>query len=123
MLFQTAPRETKNDDFDGSFPSTISSRRSIFDTPRIKQGKQLVDTEHKANYPTRFDRRFVAQVQTYGEHDSVLWSGKESTLTLLPIFKSLNNITKYWTYGCWCFQMGDYPLRIGNGQPVDSVDR
>jgi len=33
-----APRETKNDDFDGSFPSTISSRRSIFDTPRIKQG-------------------------------------------------------------------------------------
>ena len=37
--------------------------------------------------------------------------------------KSLNNITKYWTYGCWCFQMGDFPLRLGNGSPVDGVDK
>merc|ERR1719197_103836 len=37
--------------------------------------------------------------------------------------QSLNNITKYWTYGCWCFQMGDFPLRLGNGSPVDGVDK
>lgn len=37
--------------------------------------------------------------------------------------QSISNITKYWTYGCWCFQMGDYPLRIGNGAPMDNVDK
>lgn len=37
--------------------------------------------------------------------------------------QKLDNITMYWTYGCWCFQMGDYPLRIGNGSPVDGVDK
>ena len=36
---------------------------------------------------------------------------------------SLSNITKYWTYGCWCFQMGNFPLRMGNGSPVDNVDK
>lgn len=90
-----APRETKNDDFDGTFPSTISTRRSIFDTPRIKQGL-TADLLRKYKH-------MESMIQFYDQ--------------------SLNNITKYWTYGCWCFQMGDYPLRIGNGQPVDSVDR
>ena len=37
--------------------------------------------------------------------------------------QDIANITKYWSYGCWCFQMGDNPLRLGNGQPVDDLDR
>merc|ERR550534_830488 len=36
---------------------------------------------------------------------------------------SSNNITRYWVYGCWCFQMGDYPMRKGVGAPQDNVDK
>ena len=35
----------------------------------------------------------------------------------------LVSMTRYWSHGCWCFQMGDHPLRMGNGQPVDDIDR
>jgi hypothetical protein len=36
---------------------------------------------------------------------------------------SSNNITRYWVYGCWCFQMGDYTMRQGIGKPQDDVDK
>jgi len=36
---------------------------------------------------------------------------------------SSNNITRYWVYGCWCFQMGDFPMSKGVGAPQDNVDK
>jgi hypothetical protein len=88
-----APRQAE--DYDGDFPSTITARRSMFDMPRYKQGMSA-DLLRKYKH-------MESMIQFYDQ--------------------SLNNITKYWTYGCWCFQMGDFPLRLGNGSPVDGVDK
>jgi len=82
--------------YDGNFPGgSISARRSIFADPRFQQGIE-----------PNILRRYKHMEKLIGFYDG-----------------SLSNITKYWTYGCWCFQMGDYPLRNGNGSPVDDVDK
>jgi len=83
--------------YDGSFPEDgkFSARRSIFADPRFQQGIE-----------PNILRRYKHMEKLINFYD-----------------QSITNITKYWTYGCWCFQMGDYPLRIGNGSPVDNVDK
>lgn len=80
--------------YDGSFPGGVAARRSIFADPRFQQGIEQ-----------NILRRYKHMEKLINFYD-----------------KTNDNITKYWTYGCWCFQMGDYPLRKGNGSPVDSVD-
>ena len=73
-------------------------------------------------------KHMESMIQFYDQVKKLFWLN--STLTKQSCkniinndIKSLNNITKYWTYGCWCFQMGDFPLRLGNGSPVDGVDK
>ena len=84
-------------EYEGTFPGDdgLSARRSIFADPRFQQGIE----------PSIL-RRYKHMEKLINFYD-----------------QSISNITKYWTYGCWCFQMGDYPLRIGNGSPVDDVDK
>jgi hypothetical protein len=84
-------------EYEGTFPGDdgLSARRSIFADPRFQQGIE----------PSIL-RRYKHMEKLINFYD-----------------QSITNITKYWTYGCWCFQMGDYPLRIGNGAPVDDVDK
>lgn len=97
------PRNRRNADpgvelvYEGEFPteSGLSARRSIFADPRFQQG-----------IAPNILRRYKHLEKLINFYD-----------------QSITNITKYWTYGCWCFQMGDYPLRIGNGSPVDNVDK
>lgn len=83
--------------YEGTFPSDgrFSARRSIFADPRFQQGIE-----------PNILRRYKHMEKLINFYD-----------------QSITNITKYWTYGCWCFQMGDYPLRLGNGAPVDNVDK
>lgn len=82
--------------YEGTFPDgKFSARRSIFADPRFQQGIE----------PSIL-RRYKHMEKLINFYD-----------------QSITNITKYWTYGCWCFQMGDFPLRLGNGSPVDNVDK
>lgn len=83
--------------YDGTFPENggLTARRSIFADPRYQQGIE-----------PNILRRYKHLEKLIGFYD-----------------QGLSNITKYWTYGCWCFQMGNYPLRLGNGSPVDDVDK
>ena len=82
--------------YDGEFPNTnLFSRRSMFEDPRIS-------SQIEENLLRRY------------QHLEKLISFYDQNIA---------NITKYWSYGCWCFQMGDNPLRLGNGQPVDDLDR
>jgi len=82
--------------YEGTFPvGKFSARRSIFADPRYQQGMD----------PSIL-RRYKHMEKLINFYD-----------------QSITNITKYWTYGCWCFQMGDFPLRLGNGSPVDNVDK
>ena len=82
--------------YDGEFPNTsLFSRRSMFEDPRIS---------------SRIEENLLRRYQ----HLEKLISFYDQDIA---------NITKYWSYGCWCFQMGDNPLRLGNGQPVDDLDR
>jgi len=83
--------------YEGDFPAEarLSARRSIFADPRFQQGIE-----------PNILRRYKHMEKLINFYD-----------------QSITNITKYWTYGCWCFQMGDYPLRIGNGSPMDAVDK
>lgn len=81
--------------YEGNFPGGFTARRSIFADPRFQQGIE-----------PNILRRYKHMEKLISFYDG-----------------SLQNITKYWTYGCWCFQMGDYPLRKGNGSPVDNVDK
>lgn len=80
----------------GTFPTKgLQARRSIFD-----------GAQEFARLQPNVLRRYKHLEKLIGFYDD-----------------SLSNITKYWTYGCWCFQMGNFPLRMGNGSPVDNVDK
>ena len=84
-------------EYDGNFPSRGQFfRRSIFDNPQLARE---INSDNLL-------RRYKHLEQLISFYD-----------------QGLSNITKYWSYGCWCFQMGDHPLRMGNGKPVDDVDR
>jgi hypothetical protein len=93
------PRERRQSGglvYDGEFPRSISrTSSSIFDSPRTTQGIE----------------------------QDLLRRYKHMEKLIMFYDPSLQNITKYWTYGCWCLQMGDFPMRLGNGQPQDEVDR
>jgi len=90
------PRSRRELVYDGEFPNTsLSSRRSIFEDPRIS-------SQIEENLLRRYQH--LEKLISFYDQD-------------------IANITKYWSYGCWCFQMGDNPLRLGNGQPVDDLDR
>jgi len=94
----TIHRAARADDnwVENEFPQLgLTTRRSIFDSFEMRQS---LDAAILRKY-----KHMENMIQFYDQ--------------------SLNNITKYWTYGCWCFQMGDYPLRLGNGAPVDGVDK
>ena len=83
--------------YDGNFPDRGQFfRRSIFDNP------QLAREINSDNLLRRY-KHLERLISFYDQ--------------------SLTNITRYWSYGCWCFQMGDHPLRMGNGKPIDDIDK
>ena len=96
ICFKFGNRSRRELIYDGEFPNTsLFSRRSMFEDPRIS---------------SRIEENLLRRYQ----HLEKLISFYDQDIA---------NITKYWSYGCWCFQMGDNPLRLGNGQPVDDLDR
>ena len=84
--------------------------------------------EYNGNFPDRgqFFRRSIfdnPQLAREINSDNLLRRYKHLERLISFYDQSLTNITRYWSYGCWCFQMGDHPLRMGNGVPVDDIDK
>lgn len=84
--------------------------------------------EYSGNFPDRgqFFRRSIfdnPQLAREINSDNLLRRYKHLERLISFYDQSLTNITRYWSYGCWCFQMGDHPLRMGNGVPVDDIDK
>lgn len=95
--------------YEGEWPSSrgfglTRREKSMFDDPRIIS--QLQSAQSAQSAP-------VGSILRRYKHLESLISFYDQSIT---------NITKYWSYGCWCFQMGDNPMQLGKGQPADPVD-